>query len=93
MVEWLPYAKKTNWIFWTDAAEIQDELDHMIYNEIRRDFQPKCLIMGDFNLKSYVWVDTLATCMLKQLFEEELFMQQFVMEPTRIRSIIDLVFS
>ena len=32
------------------AAEIQDKVDHMICNEICRNFQPKCLIMGDFNL-------------------------------------------
>ena len=34
------------------------------------------------------------TCKLyKQLFEEELFMQQFVTDPTRLSSILDLVFS
>ena len=75
------------------AKETQDELDQTICDEIRRNFQPKCLIMGDFNLKSYAGTDTFSTCMFKQLFEEELFMQQFVLEPTRINSVLDLVFS
>ena len=52
--------------------------------------------MGDFNFRGYEAARSGETneCMVfRQLFEEELFMNQFVTEPTRQRSILDLVFS
>ena len=53
--------------------------------------------MGDFNLKGYEGDGAAANESLiseyRQLFEEELFMHQYVTEPTRQESILDLVFS
>ena len=51
--------------------------------------------MGDFNLKGYEEKvrETNECAMYRQLFQEELFMRQFVTEPTREHSILDLVFS
>ena len=74
----------------------QTEEYHVICDEIRRNFKQNCLIMGDFKLREYEAARSGETneCMVfRQLFEEELFMNQFVTEPTRQRSILDLVFS
>ena len=73
----------------------QMDIDHIICDEIRRNFAPNCIIMGDFNLKNYEVREreTIECVMYRQLFEEELFMHQFVTEPTRDHSILDLVFS
>ena len=54
------------------------------------------VILGDFNLREYegnVGETNIEGKIYKQLFEEELFMNQFVTEPTRHNSILDLVFS
>ena len=73
----------------------QLEVDGMICEEIRRNFKTNCLIMGDFNLREYEEKtgDTMACKIYRNLLEEELFMNQFVGEPTRKGSILDLVFS
>ena len=51
--------------------------------------------MGDFNLRGYqVNVEGTNECMIfRELFEEELLMYQFVTEPTRFNSVLDLVFA
>ena len=79
----------------TLSKDSQDELDLIICDEIRRSCKPRCIILGDFNLKSYAVAGTenLVSCMFKKLFEEELFMHQNVTEATRLNSILDLVFS
>jgi len=73
----------------------QTEADQDICEEIRRNFRTQCLIMGDFNLKGYESIaeETNECRLYRQIFEEELFMHQFVKEPTRHCSILDLVFS
>ena len=74
--------------------EPQAEVDQFICDEIRRNFKNKCIIMGDFNLRGYCeMIDTQECLMFREMFEEELFLHQFVTEPTRIGAILDLVFS
>ena len=76
------------------AAQIK--VDHLICDEIRRNFIKNCLILGDFNLKEYEEKtgELNHECrMYKKLFEEEIFMHQFVNELIRLHSILDLVFS
>ena len=74
--------------------EPQSEADQAICDEIRRHFKPGCIILGDFNLPRYEERNETDECVdFKQLFEEDLFMHQFVTEPTRSSSILDLVFS
>ena len=71
------------------------EVDYVICEESRRNFTPNCIILGDFNLKGYEGATRETNeCMLyRKLFEEELFAHQFVTEPTREHSILDLIFS
>ena len=72
----------------------QSEADVKICDEIRRNFRTHCIIMGDFNLRGYEGMAETNECAIfRQLFEEELFLHQFVTEPTRLGSILDLVFS
>ena len=70
-------------------------IDQHISNEICGNFQDRCLIMEYFNLRGYEnhMEDTSERKMFWQLFEEELFMQQFVTQPTRHGAILDLVLS
>ena len=73
---------------------LQLEIDQAICEEVRRNFKSQCIIMGDFNLRDYVANVETTECMLfRQMFEEELFLHQFVTEPTRLDAILDLVFS
>ena len=80
-----------------DHITSQKEEDYAICEEIRRNFRTNCVVMGDFNLKGYEGGGAAANESLiseyRQLFEEELFMHQYVTEPTRQESILDLVFS
>ena len=73
----------------------QLELDQIICDEIRRNYNKQCLILGDFNLKDFddVGVGSPACRIYRQCLEEDLFMHQFVDRPTRQGSILDLVFS
>ena len=74
----------------------QVEIDQAICEEIRRNFRTNCLIMGDFNLRGYEdreGGDKHECQPFRKVFEEELFMHQYVNEPTRQRSILDLVFA
>ena len=75
--------------------DAQAELDLNICEEIRRNFRAQCIIMGDFNLRGYerTQEDTNDCRLFRQVFEEELFMHQFVAEATRRHSILDLIFS
>ena len=56
----------------TLSKESQDELDLIICDELRRNCKPRCIILGDFNLKRYAVAGTenLASCMFKMLVEE-----------------------
>ena len=73
----------------------QAEMDQFICEEIHRNFKTQCLILGDFNLRAYETTsgDTNECMVFKRLFEEKLFMHQFVTKPTRQNSILDLIFS
>jgi len=73
----------------------QLELDKVICEEISRNFKRKCLILGDFNLKGYenAGVGSPSCKMFRKCLEEDLFLHQFVSEPTRHGSFLDLVFS
>ena len=77
------------------SGNLQAELDQEICEELCRNFRTHCLIVGDFNLRGYEMgsEDTIECKTFRQIFEEELFMHQFVTEPTRHSSILDLVFS
>ena len=73
----------------------QLELDKCICEEIQRNYCSQCLIIGDFNLRDYedAGSGSPACKMFRKCLEENLFMHQFVNEPTRKNSILDLVFS
>ena len=68
------------------------EIDQHISDEICRNVQDQCLIVGDFNLRGYQnhTEDTSESTMFRQLFEE-FFMRQFVAQPRRHGAILDLV--
>ena len=76
-------------------TEHQAEADSNICDEIWKHFLPGRLIMGDFHSRGYenIAVETNECRIFRQVFEEEFFMHQFVTEPTRHSSILDLVFS
>ena len=74
--------------------DCQAEMDQDICEEIRRNSCKQCLIMGDFNLREYVTCEDSNECkVFRHLFEEELFMNQFVSQPTRQSSTLDLIFA
>ena len=72
----------------------QVEIDQHISDEICRNFQDQCLIVGDFNLSGYEnhTEDARESRMFRQLFEE-FFMRQFVTQSTRHGAILYLVLS
>ena len=75
--------------------ESQNETDQHICDEIRRNMCSHCIIMGDFNLRGFADLsrEDGQSKLFREVLEEELFLHQFVSEPTRGSSILDLVFS
>lgn len=69
----------------------QVEIDDKICDEIRRNFHSRCLVLGDFNLRAYDKLEDNESRVFKQLFEDELFMNQLATEPTRQSSILDFI--
>ena len=77
-----------------DYATASEEEEIKIFNSIRKRDRKATLIMGDFNYSNIDW-DTLGEGGDENFIDliNDLFLTQFVRQPTRDKNILDLVFS